>query len=51
LSPPDGSGSETCNGRIDDSVQTGYNIGACVIDQKYVIYDHAEPRIGFADKA
>lgn len=49
VDPPDGSGT-TCNGRIDDSVQTGYNIGACVLDQKFVVFDHANSRIGFADK-
>ena len=49
VQPPDGSDS-TCNGRVDDSVQTGYNIGACVLDQKFVIFDHANSRIGFANK-
>ena len=34
----------TCMGRVDDSAQTTYNIGACVIDQKYVIFDHYHSR-------
>lgn len=49
VDPPDGS-QGTCNGRVDDSEQTAYNIGACVLDQKFVVYDHANARIGFADK-
>ena len=51
VEPPDGSGSETCNGRIDDSVQTGYNMGACVFDQMYVVFDHANSQLGFATKS
>ena len=49
VEPPDGS-SETCNGRLDDSEQTAYNLGASVLDQKFVVFDHANARIGFADK-
>jgi len=41
----------SCHGRVDDSLQTSYNIGACVLDQKFVVFDHANSRIGFADKA
>ena len=40
----------TCKGRLDDSKQTGYNIGASVLDQKYVVLDHQNLRIGFANK-
>jgi len=50
VEPPSGSGT-TCNGRIDDSVQTGYNLGASVLDQKFVVFDHAKQRIGIANKA
>jgi hypothetical protein len=49
VQPPDGS-RYTCNGRLDDSVQTAYNIGASVMDQKFVVFDHTNARIGFADK-
>jgi hypothetical protein len=49
VQPPSGSGT-TCNGRLDNSVQTAYNIGASVLDQKFVVFDHANSRIGFADK-
>jgi aspergillopepsin I len=49
VQPPDGS-SDTCNGRLDDSQQTAYNIGASVLDQKFVVFDHANARVGFADK-
>ena len=49
VEPPDGS-SDTCSGRLDDSEQTAYNIGASVLDQKFVVFDHANARIGFADK-
>ncbi len=49
VQPPSGS-SKTCNGRLDDSEQTGYNIGASVLDQKFVVFDHANARIGFANK-
>jgi hypothetical protein len=49
VEPP--SGSDTiCDGRLDDSDQTEYNIGASVLDQKFVVFDHANARIGFADK-
>ena len=41
---------DTCQGRIDDEEQTAYNLGACVFDQKFVVFDHANARIGFADK-
>ena len=49
VQPPQGN-EKTCNGRLDDSVQTSYNIGASVIDQKFVIFDHANSRLGFAEK-
>jgi hypothetical protein len=49
VTPPTGS-SKICNGRVDDSVQTAYNIGASMLDQKFVVFDHANSRIGFADK-
>lgn len=49
VQPPSGSDT-TCNGRLDNSVQTAYNIGASVLDQKFVVFDHANSRIGFADK-
>lgn len=51
VQPPDGSGSKTCHGRLDDSQQTAYNLGASVLDQKFVIFDHQNQRIGFAEKA
>ncbi|KAH8880776.1 acid protease [Thozetella sp. PMI_491] len=50
VTPPNGKKSGSCNGRVDDGVQTGYNIGACVFDQKFVVFDHQNSRIGFADK-
>jgi aspergillopepsin I len=43
VEPPDGS-LDTCSGRLDDSEQSAYNIGASVLDQKFVVF------IGFADK-
>ena len=49
VEPPDGS-SKTCHGRLDDSEQTAYNLGASLLDQKFVIFDHANARLGFADK-
>ena len=49
--PPDQySSGETCYGRLDDSEQTAYNLGASFFDQKFVIFDHANARVGFADK-
>jgi aspergillopepsin I len=44
-------GNGTCQGRVDDSVQGSYNIGASVLDQKFVVFDHVHARVGFADKA
>ena len=49
VDPPEFS-SKTCSGRVDNSYQTGYNIGASVLDQKFVIFDHANARVGFAEK-
>lgn len=51
VNPPTSGSGKTCTGRVDDSVQSAYNIGASVLDQKFVVFDHANLRIGFANKS
>ena len=49
--PPESTDQTMCYGRVATTPQTSWNFGVSVMAQKFIVFDHANQQIGFADRA